>query len=100
MANNSIINVVDIGNPSTTRRAVDLLPEYLRTDKNTKFLTSTIDQLVQPPIIERISGFIGSTLSPNYNPATDTYIPAANQLEGDYQLEPALIVRDLSLIHI
>ena len=94
MANNSIINVVDIGNPSTTRRAVDLLPEYLRTDKNTKFLTSTIDQLVQPPIIERISGFIGSTLSPNYNPATDTYIPAANQLEGDYQLEPALIVRD------
>ena len=94
MANNSIINVVDIGNPSTTRRSVDLLPEYLRTDKNTKFLTSTIDQLIQPPIIERISGYIGSTLSPNYNPATDNYIPAANQLEGDYQLEPALIIRD------
>ena len=94
MANKSIINVVDTGNPSTTRRSVDLLPEYLRTSKNTKFLTSTVDQLIQPPIIERISGYIGSTLSPNYNPETDNYIPAANQLEANYQLEPALVVRD------
>ena len=96
MANNSIINVVDTGNPAPTRRTVDLLPTYLRTDKNTKFLTSTIDQLIQPPVIERISGYVGSTLSPNYNPATDNYIPAANQLEGNYQLQPALVSRDTS----
>jgi hypothetical protein len=94
MANNSIINVVDVGNPSTTRRTVDLLPTYIRTDKNTKFLSSTLDQLIQPAKIERISGFVGSTLSPNYNPATDKYIPAANGLEADYQLEPALVVRN------
>jgi len=94
MANNEIINVVDIANPSDTRRTVDLLPTYLRTDKNTGFLTSTLDQLIQPAKIERISGFIGSTLSPNYNPATDQYIPASNGLEADYQLEPALLIRD------
>jgi len=94
VANNSIINVVDTGNPAPSRRTVDLLPTYLRTDKNTKFLSSTIDQLIQPPVIERISGYIGSTLSPNYNPETDNYIPAANQLEGDYQLQPALVLRD------
>jgi hypothetical protein len=94
MANNSIINVVDVGNPSSTRRTVDLLPTYIRTDKNTKFLSSTLDQLIQPAKIERISGFVGSTLSPNYNPATDKYIPAANGLEANYQLEPALVVRN------
>ena len=94
MANNALINVVDVNNPSTTRRSVDLLPGYLRTDKNTKFLSSTIDQLLQPANIERISGFIGSTLTPNYNPTTDNYIPSVNNSQANYQLDPALIVRD------
>ena len=94
MANNSIINVVDVNNPSETRRSVDLLPTYIRTDKNTKFLSSTLDPLIQPAKIERISGFVGSTLSPNYNPTTDQYIPAATGLEANYQLEPALVVRN------
>lgn len=94
MANNEIIKVVDVGNRSDIIRTSDLLPSYLRTDKNVKFLSSTLDQFVQRPLVERISGYIGSKTSPNYNPLTDNYIPAANDLSADYQLEPALIVRD------
>ena len=75
-------------------KTVDLLPEIFRTDKNSKFLSSTIDQLIQPPQLERIDGFIGSKLTPTYNPTSDVYISEGLNLRRDYQLEPALIVND------
>lgn len=74
-------------------KTVNLLPESLRTDKNSKFLASTLDQLVQPPQLERIDGYIGSKLAPTYN-STDTYISESNPLRAAYQLSPALIVND------
>ena len=40
-------------------QSVSLLPIYFQTDKNSKFLSSTIDQLIQPPQLERVSAFIG-----------------------------------------
>lgn len=86
---------VDVGNPSSTRRTADLLPGYHRTDRNVKFLASTLDQFIQQPEIERINGFLGSKLSPNYNPASDQYIPGTSKLRTDYQLEPSLIVKDV-----
>lgn len=75
-------------------KSVDLLPEFLRTDKNSKFLSSTIDQLIEPPQIERLDGFIGSKLTPTYVSTTDNYIPEILELRRDYQLNPALIVKD------
>ena len=75
-------------------KSIELLPEYLRTDKNSKFLTSTIDQLIQPPKLERLDGFIGSKLTPTYVSTSDVYIPESLQLRRDYQLEPALIIKD------
>ena len=42
-----------------TRRSADLLPRYYRTVANKKFLTSTLDQLVQPGAIEKVDGFVG-----------------------------------------
>jgi hypothetical protein len=75
-------------------KTVNLLPEIFRTDKNSKFLSSTIDQLIQPPQLERIDGFIGSKLTPTYNPISDVYISEGLNLRRDYQLEPALIVND------
>jgi hypothetical protein len=76
------------------KKSVNLLPEYLRTDKNAKFLSSTIDQFIQTPDLERIDGFVGSKDSPNYNSDTDFYIKEDLNLRRNYQLEPALIFKD------
>jgi hypothetical protein len=75
-------------------KSINLLPEIFRTGKNSKFLTSTIDQLIQQPDLERIDGYIGSKLTPTYISATDTYIPESLSLRRDYQLEPALVIKD------
>ena len=74
--------------------SIKFLPEYLRTDKNAKFLSATLDQWIQPAQLERISGFIGSKNTPNYNSTSDVYIPETLDLRRDYQLTPALVVND------
>lgn len=75
-------------------KSVNLLPEFLRTEKNSKFLSNTIDQLIQPPELERIDGYIGSKLSPTYNADKDSYINENLPLRKNYQLEPALVIND------
>jgi hypothetical protein len=79
---------------TSTIQSVNLLPIYFQTDKNSKFLSSSIDQLIQPAQIERISGFIGSKLSPTYNSTADNYISDVLEIRKDYQFNPALIVYD------
>ena len=76
------------------KKSVNLLPGYLQTDKNAKFLSSTLDQLIKTPEITRVDGYIGSTLSPNYNAATDFYIEQTLGLRKKYSLDPALIFND------
>jgi hypothetical protein len=78
------------------KKSVNLLPEYLRSDKNTKFLSSTIDQFIQTPQLERVDGYIGSILTPNYNPSRDFYLRQSSKLRKDYPLEPALVFKDQS----
>ena len=68
------------------KKSVNLLPEYLRTDKNSKFLSSTIDQLIQTPQVERLEGFVGSKITPNYNPATDFYLDEKSSLRTNYTI--------------
>jgi hypothetical protein len=75
-------------------KSINLLPEIFRTGKNSKFLASTIDQLIQQPDLERIDGYIGSKLTPTYVSTTDNYIPEALSLRRNYQLEPALVIKD------
>jgi hypothetical protein len=79
-------------------KSTNLLPEFLRSNKNSKFLTSTIDQLIQPPQLERIDGYIGSKLTPTYVSTSDVYIPESLQLRRDYQLDPALVINDAAEI--
>jgi len=74
-------------------KSINLLPEFLRTNKNSKFLSSTIDQLIQPAELERLDGFIGSKLTPTYISTSDVYISESLPLRRDYQLEPALVVK-------
>jgi hypothetical protein len=76
------------------KKSVNLLPENLRTTKNTKFLSSTIDPLINSPELERIDGYIGSKLTPNYNPNTDFYLRTTSSLRKNYSLEPALIFKN------
>ena len=38
--------------------SVNLLPITLQTDKNTKFLASTLDQLIQPTQLKRLDGYM------------------------------------------
>mgnify|MGYP003347386976 FL=1 len=79
------------------RKSLNLLPAFFRTDKNSKFLSSTIDQLIKSPSLERIDGFVGSKLVRTYNPTNDFYIPETLPLREKYQLEPALVIKELNL---
>ena len=72
------------------RRTVDLLPEIFRTDTNKKFLSATLDQLVQEPVIKKTQGYVGRRVGPGVNPA-DNYVQEPNADRADYQLEPGVV---------
>jgi hypothetical protein len=79
---------------TATIQSVNLLPIYFQTDKNTKFLSSTIDQLIQPAQLDRLNSFIGSTSTPTYN-VNDSYIIEPDLSRQEYQLNPALVIYDI-----
>lgn len=76
------------------KKSLDLLPEYIKTDKNSKFLSSVLDPLIQTPEIQRIDGYVGTKLAPNYNPLKDFYIESSSYLKNNYALTPALVVKN------
>ena len=80
---------------TSTVQSINFLPSYLQTDKNTKFLSSTLDQLIQPAQLERIDGFIGSKITPTYS-SSDNYISEGSNLRDAYALNPALVVSDIN----
>jgi hypothetical protein len=86
------LNQVENKNTPSTRKSVNLLPVLFRTDKNSKFLAGTIDQLIQPPQLKRLDGWVGSKITPTYDPSKDYYIESNLKTRQDYQLEPALVV--------
>jgi len=81
---------------TSTFQSVNLLPSYFQTDKNAKFLSSTIDQLIRPAQLERIDGYIGSKVTPNYVSTTDNYISNFSPIRAAYNLEPALVINDIN----
>ena len=91
---NSLSNneVVKQGN-NEYRRTVQHLPAFYRTDTNQRFLSSTMDSLVQKGSLERLDGYIGRqdayTRSVN-----DRYITATSRDRFAYQLEPAVTYTD------
>lgn len=76
------------------KKSINLLPEFLRTDKNIKFLSSALDPLIQTPQLERIDGYIGSKITPTFNPNTDFYLKELSNLRKSYPLEPALVLKN------
>ncbi len=75
------------------RRTVDLLPDIFKSSTNEKFLSSTLDALVQPGSLDRLSGFVGRRYGKTFN-SKDTYLDVENSLRSVYQLEPSVIVED------
>jgi len=75
------------------RRTVQHLPAFYRTDSNQRFLSSTLDPLVQKGELERLDGYIGRQDA--YTRAvTDRYLTATNRDRMAYQLEPAVTYTD------
>jgi hypothetical protein len=79
---------------ANNRKSINLLPAFFRTEKNNKFLSSTLDQLISVPQLNRIDAYIGSKDTPTYK-SGDVYITDTNPLREAYQLEPALVVKTL-----
>ena len=75
------------------RTSVDFLPKYFRTQANKKLLSSTLDQLIQPGVAEKVSGYFGRTTAKSFR-ASDTYVEDVSEQRQNRQLEPATVVKD------
>ena len=75
------------------RRTVQHLPAFYRTDANQRFLSSTLDPLVQKGSLERLDGFIGKQ-DAYTREVTDRYVSATSRDRYAYQLEPTITYTD------
>ena len=75
------------------RRTVQHLPAFYRTDTNQRFLSSTLDPLIQKGALERLDGHIGRQ-DAYTRLVTDRYIKATSSDRFAYQLEPAVTYTD------
>jgi len=82
------------------RRTVQHLPAFYRTDSNQRFLSSTMDPLVQKGSLERLDGFIGRQ-DAYTRQVTDRYLGATSRDRFAYQLEPTVtyIKRDTTSVN-
>ena len=76
----------------STRKSHSLLPEIFQTEKNKKFLAATIDQLIEPTQLEKLSGYVGQTFKPSYK-ASDVFLQELSNNRQNYQLEPTVTYR-------
>lgn len=82
-------------NASTDGFSANLLPKFYQTIANKKFLQSTIDQLYQPGTLTKTSGYVGKK-NAKASTGKDVYVEAATTTRQNYQLEPALTIKDSS----
>lgn len=73
----------------------NLLPEIFRSDANQKFLNATLDQLISEPNFKKISGYIGRKFAPTYK-SGDDYVVESTPARQHYQVEPAIVVNNVS----
>ncbi len=78
---------------TSNRKTNTLLPRYYRTDSNKKFLSATLDQLVAPGAVKKLTGFIGRQNAKAVK-SNDVYVFATDNNRQNYQLEPAAVVED------
>ena len=74
-----------------TRRSVEkLLPEYLQTKPNKKFLSATISQLVSRGSLKKLNGYIGNN---RFGASLSEFVVESTSDRNNYQLEPAVVTR-------
>ena len=78
---------------TSDRKTSNLLPKYFRTPTNTKFLHSTLDQLLNPGTVEKISAFYGRKTAKAFE-IQDNYINEVSDDRQNYQFEPVVVRRD------
>lgn len=76
-------------------RAFDLLPSVNRTETLDKFFNATVDRLFSTPDIKKTTGYIGRRFGEYYKHGTDYYHTEPTITRSNYQLEPALTVKDV-----
>ena len=81
------------GDKNAKRKTEDHLPRYFRTTPNSKFLASTLDQLVQPGSVEKLNGYFGRENATSFN-KDDNYIGDVSVNRANYQFEPAVVIKD------
>ena len=74
---------------TSTRKSSLLLPQIYQTEKNKKFLSSTIDQLIEPTQLEKLSGYVGLRTKPSYK-SSDVFLNEVTNERFNYQLEPTV----------
>ena len=75
------------------RQSSDHLPRYYRTQANQKFLNSTMDQLIQPGVVEKINGYIVRKTQQSFT-QSDNYVGDVSVSRENYQFEPAAVIKD------
>ena len=75
------------------RKTVNFLPEIFRTETNEKFLGAVLDPLIQPGVLEKLTGYIGRRYGKTFN-GKDVYLDDDDTLRSRYQLEPAVVIKN------
>ena len=92
MADNQLETTPPI-DPNQRRKAENLIPRFYRTDSNKKFISGTINQLIQSGTVRRLNGYIGRENS-KATSAKDIFLNEPVQDRQNYQLEPSLVIED------
>ncbi len=79
------------------RKTVELLPKVFQTETNDKFMSGVVDPLVQPGVLQKITGYIGRKYGKTYK-GKDVYLDEDQTLRSRYQLEPAVVEKQHSII--
>jgi hypothetical protein len=80
-------------NNEKDQRSFNLLPKYFRTEFNKKFLSSTLDQMITPGVVEKINAFAGRRWAKAAT-ADDNYLTDVSEDRENYQLEPSVVYKD------
>lgn len=78
---------------NSDRSASNFLPKYFRTDTNKKFINSTIDQMINPGVVEKIDAYAGHRYA-KATKSTDNFLQDFTADRENYQFEPVAVYKD------
>jgi hypothetical protein len=77
------------------RKSIELLPQVFQSETNSKFLSGVLDPMIQPGVLEKLSGYIGKRYGKTYT-SKDVYLDSDQTLRSRYQLEPGIVTKQKS----